>query len=101
MQRRDFILGLGAAAWPPAARAQQQRRRRVGALIAHFETAAVGKAYATAFEQGLTERGWTIGRDIAIDYRWNVVDPEMARVATAELLVPRHSDYDSLAESLG
>jgi putative ABC transport system substrate-binding protein len=87
MRRREFIAGLGAAAaWPLAAQAQQQRMRRVGALMAHLETAAIGKAYAAAFEQGLASRGWTIGRDIAIDCRWNIADPETARTATADLL---------------
>ena len=60
--------------------------RRAGALIAHFETSAVGKAYAAAFEKGLTERGWSIGRNLIIDYRWNIADPDIARAATAGLL---------------
>jgi putative ABC transport system substrate-binding protein len=90
VKRRSFLtlLGGAAGAWPIAARAQQAsgRTRRVGALIAQFETSAVGKAYAAAFEHGLTKRGWTIGRDLVIDYRWNIADPETARIATADLL---------------
>src|SRR5215469_669069 len=88
LRRREFItlLGGATAAWPLAARGQQARMRRVAALIAHSETTTIGKSYAGAFEQGLSARNWTIGRDLAIDYRWDIADPERARAATTDLL---------------
>src|SRR6478672_8484891 len=96
-RRREFmaLLGGAAAAWPLAARAQQpQRMRRVGVMIAQAETAGIAKGYASAFEQGLARRGWTIGRDLIIDYRWNIADgagPRSNRgiVAAGERGVPR------------
>jgi putative tryptophan/tyrosine transport system substrate-binding protein len=39
-----------------------------------------------AFQQGLEKLGWTVGRNLQIDYRWGISDSERATVATAELL---------------
>jgi hypothetical protein len=45
IRRRDFIVGLGAAAWPMAVRAQQsQRMRRVGVLMASDDRLAWRRA---------------------------------------------------------
>jgi putative tryptophan/tyrosine transport system substrate-binding protein len=66
MRRREFIVGLGvAAAWPLAARAQQAKR--VGVLIGRDEKAV---ARVSRFTQGLTELGWTDGRNLRMDVRW-------------------------------
>jgi putative ABC transport system substrate-binding protein len=88
MQRREFITLLGgAAAWPLAARAQPRERvRRIGALMVLRATDPEGRAAATAIEQGLEKLGWTVGRNLQIDYRWDVTEVERARLATAEIL---------------
>jgi len=73
MQRREFIMLLGgaAAAWPFAVHAQQtERMRRVGVLMNAAENDPVGQARIAAFLQGLQQLGWTVGRNIRIDYRW-------------------------------
>jgi hypothetical protein len=73
MGRRQFItlLGGAAAAWPLGARAQQRERmRRIGVLSPFDAGDPEGHARLTAFAQGLQQLGWTIGRNIRIDYRW-------------------------------
>jgi putative ABC transport system substrate-binding protein len=44
--------------------------RRVGVLMAFDETDPEGKARLSAFTQGLTELGWTDGRNLRMDVRW-------------------------------
>ena len=71
MIRRDFIAGLaGAAAWPLAARAQQgDRVRRIGVLMNIAADDPEAPVRVAAFAQGLQELGWTIGRNLRIEYR--------------------------------
>jgi hypothetical protein len=72
MGRRDFITILGgAAAWPLAASAQQPDRiRRIGVLMPLSATDPEGKAEVAAFVDQLKKRGWTVGGNLSIDYRW-------------------------------
>ena len=74
MRRRDFITGIAgsAAAWPFAARAQQQGgpMRRVGVLMGFAEGDPEGQAYVAAFREGLQKLGWTDGRNIRMISRW-------------------------------
>jgi putative ABC transport system substrate-binding protein len=88
MRRREFIAGLGGVAvWPVAARAQQgERVRRLGALMPYAENDPDSQVRITAFQQGLEKLGWTVGRNLAIDYRWGIVNFERARAAVIELL---------------
>jgi putative ABC transport system substrate-binding protein len=89
MKRRDFLTLLvgGAAAPPLAASAQQGARVRwIGALLGGPDTDDFARAGAAVFEQSLAKLGWTVGRNLAIDYRWGVNDSEKARVAMAQVL---------------
>ena len=72
MQRREFITLLGGAAtWPLAARAQQpERMRRIGVLMAFDEHDARAKGWLSRFTQGLSELGWTEGRNLQMEVRW-------------------------------
>ena len=89
MRRREFItlLGGATAAWPLAARAQQRERmRRIGVLMSMVESDPRGLEYITVFAQGLAELGWTVGRNVRIDYRWGGSDFERFRSYAAELV---------------
>ena len=89
MNRRAFIglLSGAATAWPLAARAQQpERMRRIGVLMALFEDDPDSRPRVEAFQQGLEKLGWTLGRNVRIDYRWARGDLEGTRAAVAELM---------------
>ena len=88
MRRREFITLLGgAAAWPLAARAQQgERMRRVGVLAALPTDDPEWQARLAAFQQGLQELSWTIGRNIRIEYRLGPGDGEFLRSRAEELV---------------
>jgi putative ABC transport system substrate-binding protein len=90
MTRRQFIGLLGGAvAWPLAARAQQtERMRRIGVLTSAVESdpTATVLASITAFAQGLGELGWTVGRNVQIEYRWGAGDPDRFRRYAVELI---------------
>jgi putative tryptophan/tyrosine transport system substrate-binding protein len=69
MKRREFIAGLGAAAWPIAGRAQQPGRVfRIGFLGAPSPS-DFAEQLAT-FKAGLQDFGYVEGRNIIIEYRW-------------------------------
>jgi putative tryptophan/tyrosine transport system substrate-binding protein len=85
MRRRDFIVGLGAVAWPVAAKAQQ-RVRRIGVLMFNAEDDPEGQAWIKAFQQELQRLGWNEGGNVRIDYRWTSVDPERLQAYSAELV---------------
>ena len=89
LKRREFIalLGGAAAAWPLTARAQQgERMRRIGVLMNLGSDDAEGQARNAAFLQGLQELGWTVGRNVRIEYRWGAGDAELFRRHASELV---------------
>jgi putative tryptophan/tyrosine transport system substrate-binding protein len=87
MRRREFIAGLGAAAWPLAARAQQPDRvRRIGVLIPYDENDAMAKTLVSAFKQALVDLDWSDGRNVRIDLRWGGGDINQIRQLARELV---------------
>src|SRR3974390_2985886 len=88
MTRREFMTLVGGAAttWPLAARAQQSKRVwRVGVLMPFAVNDREAQARNAVFVQSLQQLGWTIGRDLQIDYRWPGGDAASIRRAAAEL----------------
>ena len=88
MQRREFLGFWGAvAAWPLATRAQQSEQvRRVAVLMNVAADDPEALPRVGAFSQGLAELGWTIGRNVRIDYRWYAGNADAARKYATELV---------------
>jgi putative tryptophan/tyrosine transport system substrate-binding protein len=87
MRRREFITLLGgAAAWPLAARAQQpERMRRVGVLMPFVAGDPEAQLRSTVLAQSLQQSGWTVGRNLQIDYRFPGGEADRIRQYAAEL----------------
>ena len=69
LKRRDFIAWLSVVAtWPIAARGQPSGIPVIGFINGSSATAYA--AYVQAFIRGLTETGYTVGENVAIEYRW-------------------------------
>ena len=89
IKRREFItlLSGAAVAWPLAAGGQQpERMRRIGVLMNLASDDAEGQARLAAFHQGLQQLGWTVGRNVQIDYRWSAGNADYIRKFAAELV---------------
>src|SRR6266436_9474460 len=87
--RRKFLATLGgAAAWPLAARAQQPSERmwRIGVLMSYAANDPQVQARNAAFLQGLQELGWTVGRNVEVEYRWGGGNIDDTRKYAAELV---------------
>jgi ABC-type uncharacterized transport system substrate-binding protein len=86
--RREFITLLGGAvAWPLAARAQQgERMRRIGVLMSDAEDDPEVKASLAAFREGLDRLGWSLDRNVRLDYRFAANNPDQYQSLAKELV---------------
>jgi hypothetical protein len=65
VRRREFIVGLGAAAWPVVARSQQQAVPVIGWLA---QAPGTLERALPPFSRGLAEAGYVVGSDGATMY---------------------------------
>jgi putative ABC transport system substrate-binding protein len=88
-RRRGFIAVVAGAmaAWPLAARAQQQQQAMpvIGVLYAGSASADTGP-FMSAFRQGLREAGYVEGRNVAMEFRWADGDYDRLLTLAAELV---------------
>jgi putative tryptophan/tyrosine transport system substrate-binding protein len=84
VKRREFIAGLGAAAWPLAVRAQKSGKIvRLGMLATANPRSA---PFYQAFEQKLRDLGYIEGQNIAFEYRDAEGDVDRLPGLAAELI---------------
>jgi putative tryptophan/tyrosine transport system substrate-binding protein len=84
MRRREFIAWFGGAVvWPLVVRAQQNEPiKRIG-VLQPFPPDTPEAVRVAAFVQELQRLGWTNGRNVQIEYRW---EPNDLRKAAMELV---------------
>src|ERR1051325_980466 len=69
MNRRDFLVGLGAVlGWSAAARAQQKAIPVIGYV--GLTSPGPAASIVTAIRQGLGDTGYVEGQNVFIEYRW-------------------------------
>jgi putative tryptophan/tyrosine transport system substrate-binding protein len=84
MRRRQFLAGLGAVAWPLAARAQESAVPVIGFVsIASAEAVA---DFTSSFRKGLSEIGYVEGRSVSIEYGWANNQPQRLKGLVADML---------------
>ena len=89
MKRREVIkfIGVAAAAWPLAARAQQRDGvRRIGVIVNVAADDPEARTSLAAFKQALQQLGWSEGRNLRIDFRGAAGDPERMQAFAKELV---------------
>jgi putative tryptophan/tyrosine transport system substrate-binding protein len=86
MQRRAFLACLGSAlaVRPVRIDAQEAGSRTVGVLMGLTKDEET-RARAAVIEQGLAKRGWIVGQNLRIEYRFAEADPARLLELSKEL----------------
>ena len=80
MKRREFIALLGGAAAAGRSGARAAARAGAARRRTHAWTADDSNTRpATRRFSGLGQLGWTVGRNVRIDYRWGAGDADRYR----------------------
>jgi putative tryptophan/tyrosine transport system substrate-binding protein len=86
--RRQFVASLTAAlAMSPVSTTAQQasRMRTVGVLMGLADDEET-QARATIIEQGLAEKGWIVGQNLSLEYRFANAEDRLMQIFAAELV---------------
>jgi putative tryptophan/tyrosine transport system substrate-binding protein len=89
MRRREFMTLLaGAVAWPLGTAMGQpaDRTRRIAMLSGFAAGDPEAQARVAALQQGLSELGWSEGRNISIDFRWSSGRADEMRAFAKEII---------------
>jgi putative ABC transport system substrate-binding protein len=102
MKRRDLMTVLGGAAVtaPFAAQAQQKMMPVVGLLLPYAANPLVEKIMYDTVGRGLSETGYTVGQNVAFEWRWSGGQNERLPALAAEL-VSRDVDVIVTNSTLG
>jgi putative ABC transport system substrate-binding protein len=92
-ERRAFLTSLGAAlaVRPTSTHAQQAALLRTIGVLMGLANDAETQARAKAIEQGLANKGWVVGQNLRIEYRFAASDAERMFSFSKEL-VALHPD---------
>jgi len=89
MRRRQFItlIGLAAAAWPLAARAQQSSNKiPVIGVLWHAGSAEEEEVYLSVLVKAFNDLGYVEGKNIHLDHRFPAENPDRFRTLARELV---------------
>ena len=87
LQRRSFIgaMATGLAGWPIGVHAQSADSLKTVGVMFGTANDRDARARAEAFENGLQSRGWSIGRNLRIEYRYAAGSARLMQQIAAEL----------------
>jgi putative tryptophan/tyrosine transport system substrate-binding protein len=87
MRRREVTGLLAGAMLASTANAQQRQPvRRIAVLMGVAGGDSEGQARLKAFQRGLGEAGWAVGRNLHVEQRWAAGDPSAFRAHAADLV---------------
>lgn len=88
MKRREFVSLLGgvAASMPFLAQAQVTPMPLIGVLLLNAKEHPNTVVSVAAFTKGLSELGWTDGKNVRIEYRWAASDNERILAFAKEIV---------------
>src|SRR5215472_3328661 len=85
MRRRELLLVPGGAIMAArVVRAQQKAMPVIGYL--NSTSPGSNEPFAAAFRQGLSEAGWVVGQNVAIEYRWAGGNYDLLPALAADLV---------------